>query len=472
VILSGTRVHFIGIGGAGMSAIATVLLARGYAVSGSDLRESDTTRRLRALGAEIQIGHAAEHIQPGQVVVISRAVPEENVEIQAALAQGLPIMHRAQMLAGLMAEARGIAVVGTHGKTTTTSMAAVILERAGRDPTMVIGGDVEEFGGNARAGRGDDVVAEVDESDGSLLWIAPRVAVVTRLDATDHLDFYSSESRLVETFRLFLNRLPQGGFAVICTDAEAGRALAASVAPRVSTYGLEPGAEYTARILEMAGRRTVFDVRRGKAALGAVELGIPGPYNVQNALGALALAMEMDVPFGVCAQALGAFRGVQRRFTVRGEVGGVLVVDDYAHNPTKVQALLEGTRRSWPAARIIAVFQPHRYSRTRTVGEQFARAFDAVDEVIITEIYAADETPIPGVDAGIIVRAVSARRPVRFMSEIGQVAAALERDLRPGDLVLTIGAGNVWELADDLVARLRRRAASASAAPPSEGVDG
>ncbi len=468
MIPPGTRVHFVGIGGTGMSAIASVLLARGYPVSGSDLRESETTRRLRALGAEIRIGHAPEHVGPGQVVVISRAVPEENVEIQAALRQGLPVMHRAQMLADLMREARGIAVVGTHGKTTTTSMIALMLEKAGRDPTMVIGGEVDDFGGNARAGRGPDLVAEVDESDGSLLWIAPRLAVVTRLDATDHLDFYGSEERLVETFRRFLDGLPPDGFAVVCTDAAAGRALAGGARARVVAYGLEPGAAYTARILEMAGRHTVFEARRRDVGLGPVTLGIPGPYNVQNALGALAAAMELGVPFDVCAAALGAFRGVQRRFTVRGEVGGVLVVDDYAHNPTKVRALLEGARRCWPGARLIAVFQPHRYSRTRTVGPQFAGAFDCADEVIVTEIYPADEAPIPGVDAGIIVRAVAERRPVRFIAGGEEVAAHLEREARPGDLVLTIGAGDVWKVADDLVARLLRRAA-APAARPEEG---
>ncbi len=457
MIGQGTRVHFVGIGGTGMSAIASVLLARGHAVSGSDLRETETTRRLRALGAQIQIGHASEHVTAGHVVVISRAVPEENVEIQAALAQGLPVMHRAQMLAGLMEGMRSIAVVGTHGKTTTTSMIAVILEKAGRDPTMLIGGEVDDFGGNARAGRGQDLVAEVDESDGSLLWIVPRVAVVTNLDATDHLDFYSSEGRLLETFRMFVESLPADGFAVVCTDAPAGRALASSVTPRVVTYGLEGGAAYTARIVEMAGRRTVFEARRGAAVLGTVELGIPGSYNVQNALGAVALATEAGVPFDVCAAALRIFRGVQRRFTVRGEIGGVLVVDDYAHNPTKVRALLEGARRCWPESRIIAVFQPHRYSRTQTVGSQFARVFDPADEIIITEIYPADETPIPGVDAGIIVRAVATQRPVRFIADTAQVAPQLARELRPGDLVLTIGAGDVWRVADDLVERLRRR---------------
>lgn len=470
MIAPGTRVHFIGIGGAGMSAIASVLMARGHPVSGSDLRESDTTRRLRGMGAEIQIGHAAEHVSPGRVVVISRAVPEENVEVRAALAQGLPVMHRAQMLAGLMEGMRGIAIVGTHGKTTTTTMTAIMLEKAGWDPTVLIGGEVDDFGGNARAGGGRDLIAEVDESDGSLLWISPQIAVVTNLDATDHLDFYGSEARLVETFRHFLDRLPAEGLAVVCADSAAGRQLASSARSRVVTYGLETGAMYSARVIEMVGRRSVIDALRGSTLLGSVTLGVPGPYNVQNALGALAVATELGVPFDACARALGSFRGVQRRFTVRGEIGGVLVVDDYAHNPTKVRALLDGARRSWPQARIVAVFQPHRFTRTQTVGPQFARAFDAADDVIITEIYPADEAPIPGVDAGIIVRAVSARRPVRFIADAAQVAQVLAGDLRAGDLVLTIGAGDVWKVADDLVARLRRT--PAAGLPPAAASNG
>ncbi len=465
MITRGRRIHFVGIGGAGMSAIASVLMARGYTISGSDLRESEATRRLRAAGAVIQIGHAAEHIRPGQVVVISRAVPEQNIEVQTALARGLPVLHRAQMLADLMDGMRAIAVVGTHGKTTTTSMIGMVLERAGHDPTVLIGGEVHDFGGNARAGEGRDLIAEVDESDGSLLWITPRIAVVTNLDATDHLDYYGSEERLLDTFRLFVDRLPPEGFAVICSDVAAGRHLVSQVRPRVVTYGLEPGAMYTARILEMVGRRTVVEARKHQTVLGQVRLGVPGPYNVQNALGALAVSLELAIPFDTCAAALEAFGGVQRRFTVRGEVGGILVVDDYAHNPTKVTALLGAARRCWPECRILAIFQPHRYTRTQTVGAQFARAFDSADEVIITEIYPADEAPIPGVDAGLIVRAVGERRPVRFISRTEDVAPAIEADLRPGDLVLTIGAGDVWKIADDLVARLRRRAASPEAGP-------
>jgi UDP-N-acetylmuramate--alanine ligase len=463
MIPAGSRVHFVGIGGAGMSAIASVLLARGYAVSGSDLRESEVTRRLRAAGARIQIGHAPENIEPDQVVVISRAVPESNVEVQMARQRGVRVLHRAEMLGGLMEGKRSIAVVGTHGKTTTTSMIARIFEQAGRDPTVLIGGEVDDFGGNARAGRGEDLVAEVDESDGSLLRVAPQIAIVTNIDATDHLDFYGSMEQVLETFRRFLWRLPASGLAVICTDAAAGRTLANDLrgarGTRAVTYGLEPGADYTARILEMAGPRTVFDVRGGDRTLGNLTLPVPGAYNVQNALGALAASLELGVPFGLAAAALGTFRGVLRRFTVRGDVGGVLVVDDYAHNPTKVHALLQAARQCWPDSRIIAVFQPHRYSRTQTVGPQFAGAFDPADEVIITELYAADEPPLPGVDAGIIVRAVGARRAVHAIADSAEVAAWLEAHVRPGDLVLTIGAGDVWKIGDALVTRLRARAA-------------
>jgi UDP-N-acetylmuramate--alanine ligase len=466
MIPPGSRIHFVGIGGAGMSAIASVLLARGYAVSGSDLRESEVTKRLRAAGARIQIGHAAEHIEPDQIVVISRAVPDANVEVQMAKRRGVTVLHRAEMLASLMEGTRSVAVVGTHGKTTTTSMIARILEQDGRDPTVLIGGEVDDFGGNARAGRGEIVVAEVDESDGSLLRVVPQLAVLTNIDGTDHLDFYGSMEQVLETYRRFLGRLPAGGPAIICADSAAGRTLAEDLrrsgGARAITYGLEGGADYGARVLEMAGARTLFEVLRGDDIVGRVTLAVPGAYNVQNALGALAAGLELGVAFASAAASLGTFRGVQRRFTVRGEVGGVLVVDDYAHNPTKVHALLQATRRCWPQARIIAVFQPHRYSRTQTVGPQFAGAFDPADEVIITKLYAADEAPLPGVDAGVIVRAVGAQRPVHDINDSAEVVRYLEERVRPGDLVLTIGAGDVWRIGDALVSRLRARAGEAA----------
>ena len=446
MIPAGTQVHFVGVGGAGMSAIASVLLARGYAVSGSDLRESEVTRRLRGAGAHIEIGHAAEHVQAGQIVVISRAVPADNIEVLTARRRGVPVLHRAEMLAGLMEDMRSIAVVGTHGKTTTTSMIARILERAGRD-----------------------LVAEVDESDGSLLRTTPQIAVVTSVDATDHLDFYGSAKDLMDTFRRFLDALPTDGLAVVCTDTPAGRWLAGHRRGANVTYGLEAGAAYTAHIQEMVGRRSVFEARRGDEALGQMTLAIPGAYNIQNALGALAVTLEIGVPLAAAAGALCEFRGVLRRFTVRGEIGGVLDVDDYAHNPTKVTALLQAARHCWPRARIIAVFQPHRYSRTRTVGAQFAEAFDPADEVIITALYAADEPAIPGVDSGIIVRAVAARRAVQFIADAAEVVDTLARRVRPGDLVLTIGAGDVWKIGDALVSRLQAGGAGMPGREAPEG---
>lgn len=454
----GTRAHFVGIGGTGMSAIARVLLARGCAVSGSDLRESETTRRLRSAGAIVHIGHAASHVEGAQLVVVSRAVPDDNVEVRAAVARGVPIVHRARMLADLMGGRHAIAVVGTHGKTTTTAMLGTILAQAGRDPTVLVGGDVASLGGTARVGAGPDIVAEVDESDGSLVWIVPRVAVLTPLDATDHLDFYGSEARLMDTFRQFLGAVPASGFAAVCTDAPAGRALAQDAGPRTVTYGLDAGAMYRGRVLETAGRRTVVEARRGERVLGRIELTIPGAYNAQNALGALAVATELGVAQDVIATALATFEGVARRFSVVGDIDGILVVDDYAHNPTKVAALLAAARRGWPDARIVAVFQPHRFTRTQTVGPQFARAFDQIDEVIVTDVYAADEPPITGVDAGIIVRAVSAHRPVRFVPDLADAVAVLAAEARRGDLILTIGAGDVWRVAEDVVARLEARA--------------
>jgi UDP-N-acetylmuramate--alanine ligase len=450
-------VHFVGIGGAGMSAIARVLLARGWTVSGSDLRETETTARLRAAGARVHIGHEASHIDGAGVLVVSRAVPDDNVEVRAAAALGLPVVHRARMLAALMEGRHVIGVVGTHGKTTTTAMVGAILTQAGRDPTVLVGGDVPSLGGTARIGAGGDVVAEVDESDGSLLWITPDVAVLTPLDTTDHVDYYGSEARLLDTFRRFLGGVPASGFAAVCTDAAGGRMLAQGAAPRTVTYGLEEGAMYQGRVLEAAGRRTVVEARRDGAVLATIELSIPGAYNAQNALAAVAVATELGIAPGVIASALASFEGVARRFSVRGDVGGILVVVDYAHNPTKVAALLQAARRGWPRARLVAVFQPHRFTRTQTLGAQFARAFDAADEVIVTELYAADEPPIAGVDAGIIVRAVSAYRPVRFVPRLEDAAALLAAEARAGDLILTIGAGDVWQVADDLVARLRSR---------------
>lgn len=457
MIASHARVHFIGIGGTGMSAIARVLMARGHAVSGSDLRESAATRRLRSQGAVVQIGHDPRHIEGADVVVVSRAVPDHNEELAAARARGLPVRHRAEVLAQILAGGYAIAVVGTHGKTTTAAMTTHVLAAGGFDPTALIGADVEELDGNVRLGQGRYVVAEVDESDGSLLHVHPSVAVVTSLDMTDHRDHYGTVERLMNTFAQFLKTVSSEGFAVLCTDHHHVRELAARLTGRSVTYGVTAPARYTATIGEMYGPRTQGIFRRGATVLGPVTLHVPGRYNVANALAATAVALELGMPFAAIAEALESFGGVSRRFSVRGDVGGVMVVDDYAHNPVKVAAVLRAVRESWPDRRVIAVFQPHRYSRTQTTHRGFAAAFDDCDELVITGLYAADEVPIPGISAALIVDAVRAHRPVAFIQDAQRVVDHLMPSLRPGDIVLTLGAGDIGTVADELVAALRRR---------------
>lgn len=454
------KVHFIGIGGAGMSAVAHVLLAKGYRVSGSDLRASAVTRRLAAMGATIMIGHDASHVVDADVVVASRAVPDLNVEVVAAHARDVPVLHRAQVLGQILAEGFGIAVVGTHGKTTTSAMTAHVLTAGGLDPTALVGADVEGMGGNVRIGAGRYLVAEVDESDGSHVYVRPAAAVVTSLDITDHRDYYKTLPQLMTTFAGFLALIPSGGFVVMCADHRHVRELMAAVHAKIITYGLTTATEYGATIHSMEGRQTRCTFRRSGRALGKLTLNVPGRYNVRNALAATAVGLEVGLPFVQVAQALEAFLGVSRRFSVRGEVDGIMVVDDYAHNPIKIAAVLRAARESWPARRVVAVFQPHRYTRTKTTYHRYAQAFRDATDLIITDIYPADEDPMPGVSAQLIVDAVRPNRAVTFIGEKDQVVPALLPNLRTGDLVLTLGAGDIWRIADDLVAALRSRGVS------------
>lgn len=453
-----SHVHFIGIGGSGMSAIAHVLLAHGYRVSGSDLRASDGTRRLEALGATVYIGHEAAHVEGADVVVASRAVPDLNAEIVAARYKGVPVLHRAQLLGQVLERAFGIAIVGTHGKTTTSAMTAHVLASGGLDPTALIGGDVEDLGGNVRVGSGPHVVAEVDESDGSLLYVRPSAAVVTSLDITDHLDHYRTLARLVDTFSQFLSTLPSDGFAVMCTDHVHVRQLLPKVQPRVFTYGLLPRSQYTAQIHSLEGGTSHVTFRRDGRPLGKLALPVPGRYNIRNALAAAAVGLGVGLAFEQVARALQEFRGVRRRFDVRGEVDGILVVDDYAHNPIKVATVLRAAKECWPDRRLVAVFQPHRYSRTKTTYRRFKQAFVDADELLITEIYPADEDPIEGVTAELIVDAVRPHRPVTFVADKQAALDHLVPRLRPGDLVMTLGAGDIWQVAERLVERLRKQA--------------
>ncbi len=451
------RLHFVGIGGAGMSAVAQVLLQRGFHISGCDRRESETTQRLRRLGARVDLGHHPSHLDAADAVVLSRAIAEENDEVRAARARGLPMLHRAEMLAKVMASGRGVAVVGTHGKTTTTAMLTRILIAAGLDPTALIGADVAEFDGNARAGRSPWIVAEVDESDGSLLRVVPYAAVLTSLDVTDHRDFYTSPAHLEQTFAAFLHGIDAGGFVAACIDHPGVRALVSGLTRPIVTYGFDRAASLRGELRAINGQATRATVLMNDRPAGELALQVPGRHNVSNALGAIAAAWRIGVPLEAAIAALAGFRGASRRFEVHGEAGGVLVVDDYAHNPVKVAAALHAAREGWPGRRVIALFQPHRFSRTQTTYADFARAFDEADEVVVTEIYAAGEAPRPGVSARLIVDAVAVHRPVHYRAATGDAVDLIERLARPGSLVLTLGAGDIGGAADALLGRLADR---------------
>jgi UDP-N-acetylmuramate--alanine ligase len=451
------RIHFVGIGGIGMSGIAEVLLNLGYQVSGSDLRASDITARLASLGGTIAIGHRAENVAAADVVVISSAVPRQNPEVVAARARGVPVIPRAEMLAELMRLKTGIAVAGSHGKTTTTSMVAHLLAAAGLDPTAVVGGRLNNFGSNAKLGRGELMVVEADESDGSFLRLSPTVAVVTNIDP-EHLDHYGDFERLRAAFAEFINRVPFYGLAVLCVDHPTVQGLLPEVEKRHVTYGLGPLADYQATDLLLEGFRSVFRASRKGESLGRFELAMVGEHNVLNALAALAVADELGVPVEASREALAAFRGVDRRFTVRGTAAGVTVIDDYGHHPAEVRATLAGARRAF-GRRLVVAFQPHRYSRTRDLREEFATAFNDADLLFCTEIYAAGEDPIPGVTGEALVETLRAHghREVVYAADRPALLELLLGRVLPGDLVVTLGAGDITRVGGELLERLKER---------------
>jgi UDP-N-acetylmuramate--alanine ligase len=463
MISPGARVHFVGIGGAGMSALAEILLSRGHVVSGSDIRESGATNRLRRLGGLVHVGHRSEQLAAADVVVYSRAITDDNDEVREARRRGLPILHRAEVLADVMHKGQGIAVVGTHGKTTTTAMLARMLVRTGYDPTALIGGYVAELDGNARVGGGPWIVAEVDESDGSLVHVRPHGAVLTSLDSTDHRDFYTSQDHLSETFVRFLQGVPDAGFIAACIDHSSVRALHATLARPITTFGFDDAAVVKGALRSFEGHRTRAMVWINDQPVGELRLEVPGRHNVSNALGAIAAAWHIGVPIDRALDALTDFRGVSRRFEVHGEAAGVLVVDDYAHNPVKVAAVLKAAREGWPQHRVIALFQPHRFSRTQTTHAEFAHAFDDADEVVITEIYAADEAPIPGVTAKLIIDAIVPHRPVHFRRTTAEALDLVAEIAKPGSIVLTLGAGDIGRAGDLLLERLGAHASGVGA---------
>jgi UDP-N-acetylmuramate--alanine ligase len=449
------RIHFVGIGGIGMSGIAEVLHNLGYAVSGSDLKESETTRRLATLGVCIQIGHRADNVSDADVVVRSSAVGAENVETLAARQRLVPVIQRAEMLAELMRMKYSVAVAGTHGKTTTTSLVATVLARGGLDPTMVIGGRLNALGSNAKLGQGDFLVAEADESDGSFLTLSPTIAVVTTIDA-EHLDYYRDLAHIQETFLQFINKVPFYGAAVLCLDQEHIQALLPRIEKRYVTYGLRTQADFMARNIAFAGMTSSCEVAWKHRPLGRLDLKVPGLHNVYNALAAVAVGMELDLEFSVIRDALAEFSGVDRRFQVRGEAGGITVVDDYAHHPAEIQATLNAAKDGF-GRRVVAVFQPHRYSRTRALLAEFSTAFYQADRLFVTEIYPAGEAPILGVGGRQIADGVTGHghRDVRFVPDKAALAAAVVADLEPGDMVLTLGAGDVWRVGEEILERLR-----------------
>jgi UDP-N-acetylmuramate--alanine ligase len=449
---SGTRIHFVGIGGIGMSGIAEVLLTLGYAVSGTDLKESDTTRRLGTLGATIRYGHDAAHLGECEVVVISSAVKPSNPEVVAARQRGVPVIPRAEMLAELMRLKYGVAVAGSHGKTTTTSLVATVLRHAGLDPTVVIGGKLPQLGSNARLGQGEILVAEADESDGSFMRLAPAVGVVTNIDP-EHLDHYGSIEALRRTFVDFINKVPFYGLAVLCIDHPTVQALLPQVEKRYVTYGLSPVATFRAVDPRFAALESSFTaVARGRE-LGRVSLPMPGRHNIQNALAVLAVADFLEVPFEAYREAIAAFQGVGRRFTVRGEAGGVMVVDDYGHHPAEIRATLEGARAGFPKRRILAAFQPHRYTRTRDLMADFACAFNEADLVFVCDVYAAGEEPIAGATSERLVDEMraSGHRSARYVPRRAELASTMLPELRDGDIVITLGAGDVWQAGEELL---------------------
>ena len=457
------RVHFTGIGGAGMSGIARIMIARGVPVSGSDSAGSELLASLAALGADVHVGHAAANVAGADTLVVSSAIRPDNPELVAARAAGLRVLHRAAALASVMLGRRGVAVAGTHGKTTTTSMITTALRRCGADPGYVIGGILTETGLGAEDGSGEVFVAEADESDGSFLMLSPEVAVVTCVEA-DHLDNYASLAEIEDAFAAFARRIAPGGVLVACADDPGARSLAATAAAlpvRVRTYGEADGADYRVGSVTPRGMSVSLQVHRpGGAPPARLEVGVPGRHNALNAAAAYAAVLELGLPpvrAGQAASGLAAYQGARRRMEPKGEAGGVTVLDSYAHHPTELAADLRAARDITGSGRVIAVFQPHLFSRTRIFASQFGAALGLADEVFVLDVYAAREDPEPGVTGELVARAVPGGRAV-FLPDRAAVPGAVADIARPGDLVLTMGAGDVTALGPLVVAAMAARA--------------
>ncbi|MBU2552186.1 MAG: UDP-N-acetylmuramate--L-alanine ligase [Proteobacteria bacterium] len=451
------HIHFVGIGGIGMSGIAEVLLNLGHRVSGSDLKDSETLRRLIVLGARVSIGHAPENVAEAEVVVVSSAVRPDNVEVQTARREFIPVIPRAEMLAELMRLKYSVAVAGSHGKTTTTSLIGTIMAGAGMDPTLVIGGKLDIIGSNARLGEGDLLVAEADESDGSFLMLSPTWAVVTNIDL-EHLDYYRDLDHLKETFLTFINRVPFYGAAFICLEDPNVQSLIPAIRKRHLTYGFSTQADIRAVDLEERGWGSRYGLVFKGEHLGSIDLSLPGRHNVLNSLAAVGVALEIGVPFQETAQGLSRVGGIHRRMQLKGEAGGVTVIDDYGHHPTEIRATLSALRSCYPDRRLVVVFQPHRYSRTQALFDSFSSAFNQADSLFLTDIYPAGEKPIEGVTGRSLAESVRlhGHHEIEFEADHDRLVSILMARLQPGDVLMTLGAGNIWQVGESVLEILRR----------------
>ncbi len=445
----------VGIGGSGMSGIAEVLHNLGFTITGSDLKKSEVTERLEKLGIKIHYGHRPENINDAQILVISTAIPPDNPEVVAAKEKGIPVIRRAEMLAELMRIKYSVAVSGSHGKTTTTSMIGTVLEKAGLDPTLVVGGRLRGLGTGAKIGQSEFLVAEADESDGSFLMLFPTLAVITNIDR-EHLDTYGDFENLKKAFIKFANSVPFYGAAIVNLDDPNNQDILPEINKRLITYGLKRQAEINAREITLSNNGSKFKVFKNDEEITEVELKIPGIHNVKNALAAFAVGLEMDIPPVVIRDALKEFRGVMRRMEIKGELNGITFMDDYGHHPSEIDAVLETLGRFWQG-RIIVIFQPHRYTRTKLLHHEFGKVFHEADIVVITKLYPAGEKPIPGIDSSVIYEEVkkSGHKGVYLIEDKEEVKDFVLNLLKPGDLVLTLGAGDVWKIGIDILETLK-----------------
>ncbi|MBN2538809.1 MAG: UDP-N-acetylmuramate--L-alanine ligase [Deltaproteobacteria bacterium] len=449
------NIHFVGIGGIGMSGIAEVLLNLGYMISGSDLEETDITTRLQCLGARIFQGHRPTNLTAADVVVKSTAIGEDNPEVMEAHSRNIPVIPRAEMLAELLKLKYSIAVSGSHGKTTTTSIISTVLAHGGLDPTMVIGGRLDSIGSNARLGAGGFIVAEADESDGSFLRLNPYIAVITNIDR-EHLDYYPGIGEIKDAFLQFANSVPFYGAVILCGDCENVRDILPRVKRKAVTYGIHKEADFRAADISFDGLTSHYSLYRREALLGEIEVRVPGLFNVYNSMAAVAVALELGMEFSAIREGIRAYKGVHRRLEIKGQAGGVTVIDDYGHHPTEIKEVLAAAKNAWKG-RLVAVFQPHRYTRTRALFDEFLGSFDDAEVLILTDIYAASEKEIQGVHSMTLSKGIQdhGHGDVTYLSGFKEIVDHLCAIKKPGDVVITLGAGNVWKIGEELLGRLR-----------------